>query len=445
MPATVVIGAQWGDEGKAKVIDWLVAYQPQFKTLIRYQGGCNAGHTVVKGDKTYKFHLIPSGILNPKMLCIIGPGTVILPEVLEKELKALEEEGISLANLKISERAHLTLPYHLQLDQKKEQSLGDAKIGTTGRGIGPTYEDKVSRMGLRVGDLLLPEATLKNRLECILDQKNPLLTQYYQLPKTQLEDLMAWAQQYKARLLPFICNTDQLLYESLKNDEDLLLEGAQGTMLDLDMGTYPFVTSSNPVAGGAYVGAGIPPKSIDRVIGISKCYTTRVGEGPFPTELFGEEADELRSIGHEFGTTTGRPRRCGWLDLVALKYAVQVNGLDALAITKLDILSQLKQVKVCIAYQNTQTGEITKQFPSRLDAFEHLKPVYETVEGWPDLDTTITNAQALPASLMACLKLIEAEVGVPAMIASIGADRDETVLLNSMVLNSNTMLSCAAS
>lgn len=428
MPATVVIGAQWGDEGKAKVIDWLVSQLPNLKGIVRYQGGCNAGHTVVQGGKTYKFHLIPSGILNPKMLCVIGPGTVILPEVLVKELETLKQEGLSSDNLKISERAHLSLPYHQLLDSLKETELADAKIGTTGKGIGPTYEDKVTRMGLRLGDLLLPEDVLKKRLECILMQKNPLLEKRYGQAPVSIKALVDYCNQYKVLLAPYIANTDELLWDTLDNNQQLLLEGAQGTMLDLDFGTYPFVTSSNPVASGAYVGAGLPPKSIDKIIGVTKAYTTRVGEGPFPTELLDEQGEALRQQGREFGTTTGRPRRCGWLDLVALRYAAKVNGLDALVVTKLDVLSGLDAVKVCNAYRNTQTGELIRNFPTRLDAFEAIEPVYETFMGWSSNFEQVSTIEDLPQTLRHFLDFIEAETQVPVLMASIGADREASVV-----------------
>jgi adenylosuccinate synthase len=427
--ATVVVGAQWGDEGKAKVIDWLTATRPEIKAIVRYQGGCNAGHTVVHAGKTFKFHLIPSGILDADKICIIGPGTVVMPEILEKELAMLAQDGLSSDKLYISERAHVTLPHHTLLDSLKENDFGPTnKIGTTGRGIGPTYEDKVSRVGLRMGDLFLPKADLEQRLKHILDQKNPIITSRYGLEAQELPELMAWCEKYAKAFSRFIVNTDPLLWDLMASGSRLLLEGAQGTMLDLDTGTYPYVTSSNPTAGGAYIGAGLPPKVIDEVIGITKAYATRVGEGPFPTECFEADGEAMRQIGREFGTTTGRPRRCGWLDLVALKYAARVNGLDSLAITKLDVLSTFETLKLCVGYRNTHSGELLTQYPAQLSVFQHLEPVYQTFPGWQSDLTTVRTWEALPQAARDFLEFIVAQVGVPIAMVSVGPERSETIV-----------------
>lgn len=428
MPATVVVGAQWGDEGKAKVIDWLVNQDSNLTTIVRYQGGCNAGHTVVHDGEQYKFHLIPSGILDPQKWCIIGPGTVVMPEVLEKELALLKDRGIDTGKLRISTRAHLTLPYHQQLDGLKESDFGDSKIGTTGRGIGPTYEDKAARLGLRVGDLLLSEADLKIRLEHILSQKNPILEKRYNLSPTTVESLMTWCKGFAERLGHYIEETEHRLWATLDANERLLLEGAQGTMLDLDYGTYPFVTSSSPVAGGSFIGAGIPPKSIDTAIGITKAYTTRVGEGPFPTELKDAVGDKIREEGHEFGTTTGRPRRCGWLDLVALRYACQINGFDALALTKLDVLDTFEEVGLCVAYKNTLTGEILKTFPSQTSLLDHIEPLYEMSPGWKQPLNQCRHWDELPPAAQQLIEKIEDTVKTPITLISVGPDRLETIM-----------------
>ena len=427
MPATVVVGAQWGDEGKAKVIDWLVNQDVSITTIVRYQGGCNAGHTVVHNGEQYKFHLIPSGILDSEKWCIIGPGTVIMPEILEKELLLLKERGIHYDKLRISTRAHLTLPYHQKLDSLKESDFGDAKIGTTGKGIGPTYEDKAARLGLRVGDLLLSEADLKKRLEHILGQKNPILEKRYNIDPTCVETLIAWCKVYAEKLKPFIEETEHRLWSALENNERLLLEGAQGTMLDLDYGTYPYVTSSSPVAGGAFIGAGLPPKAIDRVVGITKAYTTRVGEGPFPTELQDAIGDQIREEGHEYGTTTGRPRRCGWLDLVALRYACQINGFDELALTKLDVLDNFEVIGLCIAYRNIETHELLSTFPSQTSVLEHIEPVYEMVPGWKATLKLCKTWPDLPEAAQRFIEKIETVVKTPIRLISVGPDRLETI------------------
>ncbi|MCS6813944.1 MAG: adenylosuccinate synthase, partial [Cyanobacteria bacterium] len=347
MANVIVIGAQWGDEGKGKITDLL---SRSADVVVRYQGGVNAGHTVVVGDQTFKLHLIPSGILYPGTDCIIGSGTVIDPKALIAELDRLEALNISTANLMISETAHVTMPYHRMIDQAAEERRGHYKIGTTGRGIGPTYADKSERTGIRMLDLMNPDS-LREQLLWTIGYKNVILENLYKLPPLDPEVVIAEYQSYAERLRPYVVDSSLKIYDAIQRRRNILFEGAQGTLLDLDHGTYPYVTSSNPVAGGACVGAGVGPTMIDRVIGVAKAYTTRVGEGPFPTELHGGIGDLLCDRGAEFGTTTGRKRRCGWFDAVIGRYAVRINGMDCLAITKLDVLDELDEIKVCVAYE----------------------------------------------------------------------------------------------
>jgi adenylosuccinate synthase len=372
----VVIGAQWGDEGKGKITDLL---SKSADVVVRYQGGVNAGHTVVVKDQTFKLHLIPSGILYPKTECIIGCGTVIDPKVLLEELDQLEALGISTDNLMISETAHVTMPYHRLIDRAAEEQRGSHKIGTTGRGIGPTYADKSERTGVRVIDLM-DAALFKEQLEEAIARKNVILEKLYNLPPLDVDEVLKEYLGYADRLRPHVVDSSLKIYEAIQRKRNILFEGAQGTLLDLDHGTYPYVTSSNPVAGGACVGTGIGPTVIDRVIGVAKAYTTRVGEGPFPTESHSEAGALLCERGAEFGTTTGRQRRCGWFDAVIGRYAVRINGLDCLAITKLDVLDTLDEIKVCVAYEID--GQRCKDFPSDSRKFARCQPIYETLPGW---------------------------------------------------------------
>lgn len=442
MPTVVIVGAQWGDEGKAKIID-LLAERAHY--VVRYQGGCNAGHTVVRDGETFKFHLIPSGILYSQTACIIGPGTVIAPEVLKAELDRLEEKGIATSRLHISPRAHLTLPHHIELDGAKEDSLGEGKIGTTRRGIGPTYEDKVSRIGLRVGDLLLPEELLKHYLDVIVAQKNPVLTGAYGLEPLDVNTLLTLCEYYRGILAPFITDTDELLAQALEHEQNILLEGAQGAMLDLDHGTYPFVTSSNPTAGGACTGSGLGPKAISRVIGIAKAYTTRVGSGPFPTELFDESGAHLAKVGAEFGTTTGRARRCGWFDAVAMKYSARINGLDGLAITKLDVFDGLEELRLCTAYRNKQTGETVHTFPSHIELLAQMEPVYESFPGWSGSVREVRRFADLPTEAQTFLNRLSDTIRVPLSIISVGPERDQTILMEELLAAPVETTSCALS
>lgn len=423
MANVVVIGAQWGDEGKGKITDLL---SRSADVVVRYQGGVNAGHTVVVKDQTFKLHLIPSGILYPDTECIVGCGTVIDPKVLIEELDQLESLGVSTANLLISETAHVTMPYHRIIDQASEERRGDHKIGTTKRGIGPTYADKSERTGIRVIDLVDPD-TLRKKLRWTVEYKNVILEKLYDLPPLDpapvIEEYLAYAE----RLRPHVVDSSLRIYEAIQRKRNILFEGAQGTLLDLDHGTYPYVTSSNPVAGGACVGTGVGPTSIDRVIGVAKAYTTRVGEGPFPTELHGAMGELLCDRGAEFGTTTGRRRRCGWFDAVIGRYAVRINGLDCLAITKLDVLDELDEIQVCVAYE--VDGERCHNFPSNSLKFARCKPIYETVPGWKQSTADCRSLDDLPKQALDYLKFLAELMEVPIAIVSLGASRDQTIIV----------------
>jgi adenylosuccinate synthase len=419
----VVIGAQWGDEGKGKITDLL---SRSADLVVRYQGGVNAGHTVVVQDQTFKLHLIPSGILYPKTECIIGSGTVIDPEVLIEELDQLKALGVSTANLLISETAHVTMPYHRLIDQASEELRGSHKIGTTGRGIGPTYADKSERTGIRMLDLVDAKA-LPKILRWTIGYKNPILEKLYNVAPLDPEEVIAQYLAFGDRLRPHVVDTSLNIYDAVKNRKNILFEGAQGTLLDLDHGTYPYVTSSNPVAGGACVGAGVGPTCIDRVIGVAKAYTTRVGEGPFPTEMVDGVGEYLGDRGAEFGTTTGRKRRCGWFDAVIGRYAVRINGLDCLAITKLDVLDELPEIKVCVAYDID--GERCNHFPRGSQQFEKCKPIYETLPGWQTSTTACRSLDDLPQQALDYLRFLAELMDVPIAIVSLGASRDQTIIV----------------
>ena len=423
MANVVVIGAQWGDEGKGKITDLL---SENAHVVVRYQGGVNAGHTVVVGSQTFKLHLIPSGILYPKTQCLIASGTVIDPEVLLGELDQLKTLGVSAANLYIAETAHVTLPYHRLIDVAEEERRGDYRLGTTGRGIGPTYADKAERMGIRMIDLMHPD-DLRERLRWAVPYKNVLLEKIYNLPPLDPEVVIDKYLGYAERLRPHVADVALMLAKAIDERKNVLFEGAQGTLLDLDFGTYPYVTSSHPIAGGACVGAGVGPTSIDRVIGVSKAYTTRVGEGPFPTELHDDIGNHLGDRGAEFGTTTGRRRRCGWFDAVIGRYAVRVNGLDCLAITKLDVLDQLDEIKVCVAYQCD--GETIHHFPSDARTFARCQPIYETMPGWKTSTEECRSLDELPAAATQYLKFLAQLMQVPIAIVSLGAGRDQTIIV----------------
>jgi adenylosuccinate synthase len=419
----VVIGAQWGDEGKGKITDLL---SKSADVVVRYQGGVNAGHTVVVQDQTFKLHLIPSGILYPETECLIGGGTVIDPKALIGELDKLETLGISARNLFISETAHVTMPYHRLIDQASEERRGSNKIGTTRRGIGPTYADKSERTGIRVLDLMDLE-TLKEQLEWTINYKNVVLEKLYDLPPLDAKEVLDEYAVYAERLRPHIVDSSLHIFNAIKRRKNVLFEGAQGTLLDLDHGTYPFVTSSNPVAGGACIGSGIGPTVIDRVIGVAKAYTTRVGEGPFPTELFGDVGTHLCDRGAEFGTTTGRQRRCGWFDAVVGRYAVRINGLDCLAITKLDVLDELSEIKVCVAYE--LDGAPCVDMPGSARQFAACQPVYETLPGWQQSTANCRTLEELPKQAVDYLEFLAELMEVPIAIISLGASRDQTIIV----------------
>ncbi len=423
MANVIVIGAQWGDEGKGKITDLL---SRSADVVVRSQGGVNAGHTVVVAGQTFKLHLIPSGILYPDTECIIGSGTVIDPEVVIDEMEQLKKLGVKTDNLYISQTAHITMPYHRSIDRASEERRGNYKIGTTGRGIGPTYADKSERTGIRVLDLM-DSKLLDEKLEWTINYKNVILEKLYNLPPLDPEEVITEYLKYAEYLRPHVIDSSLKIYEAVKKKKNILFEGAQGTLLDLDHGTYPFVTSSNPIAGGACVGSGVGPTIIDRVIGVAKAYTTRVGEGPFPTELDGEVGQLLCDRGAEFGTTTGRRRRCGWFDAVIGRYAVRINGLDCLAITKLDVLDTLEEIKVCVAYEID--GETCDHFPSNASHFATCKPIYKTLPGWQQPTTECRSLEDLPQQALDYLKFLAELMEVPIAIISLGASRDQTIIV----------------
>ena len=418
-----MIGAQWGDEGKGKITDLL---SKSADIVVRYQGGVNAGHTIVVQGQTFKLHLIPSGILYPDTECIIGCGTVIDPQVLIKELDQLESFNISTRNLLISQTAHVTMPYHRLIDEASEERRGSHKIGTTGRGIGPTYADKSERIGIRVLDLMNPDA-LRDQLHWTINYKNVILEKLYNLPQIEPRQVIDQYLEYADRLRPHVVDTSLKIYDAIKRRRNILFEGAQGTLLDLDHGTYPYVTSSNPVAGGACVGTGVGPTMIDRVIGVAKAYTTRVGEGPFPTELNGKVGELLCDRGAEFGTTTGRKRRCGWFDAVIGRYAVRINGMDCLAITKLDVLDELEEIKVCVAYEID--GQRCENFPSSSRRLAAMRPIYKTLRGWQQSTDHCRSLEDLPRQALDYLKFLAELMEVPIAIVSLGPSRDQTIIV----------------
>ncbi len=420
----VVLGTQWGDEGKGKVVDLLTEHA---SAVVRFQGGHNAGHTlVINGEKTV-LHLIPSGILRAGVECLIGNGVVVSPEALLKEIEMLEARGVpARERLKISEACQLILPYHIALDMAREQARGAKAIGTTGRGIGPAYEDKISRRGLRIGDLLQPEQ-FKAKLAEILSYHNFTLKEYFKAPTVDLETVYTQAMQMAEVLKPMIADIPQRLTELRKAGKDVMLEGAQGTMLDIDHGTYPYVTSSSTTAGGACTGSGIGPRHLDYILGITKAYTTRVGSGPFPTELFDEVGKHLAKQGNEFGSTTGRPRRCGWFDAVALRRAMHINSISGLCITKLDVLDGLDTVKLCTGY--SLDGNLIDVPPVDTDAFARCEPVYEAMPGWTESTFGITKFDDLPANAKAYLTRLAELVETPVDLISTGPDREQTIIL----------------
>jgi len=415
----VVVGTQWGDEGKGKVTDYLAA---KADIVVRYQGGNNAGHTVVVGEEVFRLHLIPSGILYPDKICVIGNGVVIDPAVLLQELDALAARGVPTARLVISERAHVILPYHRYLDELEEDRKGAGKIGTTRRGIGPAYVDKVGRVGIRMVDLLDPEV-LRQKIRQNLEDKNRLFTRVFGAAPLDAEAVIRDYEHYAGRLAPLATDVSLLLNEAIEQGKNILFEGAQGTLLDVDHGTYPYVTSSNPTAAAAALGAGIGPTKIDRVVGVVKAYTTRVGEGPFPTELQGEMGDQIRERGGEYGTTTGRPRRCGWLDAAIVRYAARINGLDYLAVTKLDVLTGLDVVRICRAYR--YRGQLLTDFPASLGVLAEVEPVYDELPGWKQDISGVRRYEDLPPQAKDYLERITELTGVPVALVGVGTRRSQ--------------------
>lgn len=427
MPATIIIGTQWGDEGKGKVTDWLAG---DMDMVVRYQGGHNAGHTVIADGHELKLHLLPSGVLYPHITSVIGNGLVIDPSALIKELDQLANAGVAEPNLVISTNAHLIMPYHRVLDQAAEVKLGKAKIGTTGLGIGPAYTDKAARVGLRMQDLL-DMKIFREKLDVALGFKNQIITKIYDLEPLDLDEIVDEYSLYAERLKGIIGDTVRIINEALANGKNVLLEGAQGMMLDLDHGTYPFVTSSSPIAGGACIGAGVSPTRIKRLIGITKAYTTRVGAGPFPTEQENEIGETMRSVGGEYGTTTGRSRRCGWFDGVILKYSATINGLTEIALTKLDVLSGFEKIKICVGYEHE--GKIYDHMPCHQTVFHKCTPVYEEMEGWQTDISGIDSYEKLPEATRAYIKRLEEIIGTPITMISVGPDRAQTILRYDLV------------
>jgi adenylosuccinate synthase len=422
VPGLVVVGAQWGDEGKGKITDLLAE---QADVVIRYQGGNNAGHTIVRGDEVYKFHLIPSGILYPGKWCLIGNGVVVDPKVLAEEIVGLHGRGIDTSGLRVSANAHVIMPYHLMLDHAGEARLGKQQIGTTRRGIGPCYEDKAARLGIRIQDLL-DEKILRKKIYTALQNKGQALRPFAKDPALDLHTMTDEYHTLGQKLARYIADTPPLVWEALDNGRTVVFEGAQGAMLDLDHGTYPFVTSSNPVAGAACVGAGVGPKQIDDVWGIAKAYTTRVGAGPFPSELDNEVGDLIRERGGEYGTTTGRPRRCGWLDLVALKYAVRVNGLTALVITKLDALTGLDEVGVAVSYRGPEEV-VFEHFPYHQTMVHKARAEYRMMPGWEEDIGAVRTLEELPANARSYLDFVSDFLGIPIALVGVGPARDQII------------------
>ena len=427
MPAITLVGAQWGDEGKGKATD-LVGDQVDY--VVRYQGGNNAGHTVVIGDQKYALHLLPSGILSPNVIPVIANGVVIDPGVLLEELEGLNKRGVDTSRLLISANAHLIMPYHRALDKVSERFLGKGKIGTTGRGIGPTYADKVSRQGVRVQDMFDPKI-LRKKIELALNDKNQMLTKVYNRRSLDIEPIFEEYLGYAEVLRPYVADTSLILNKALDEGKTVYLEGSQGTLLDIDHGTYPFVTSSSPTAGGAAAGAGLGPTRITKVVGILKAYTTRVGSGPFPTELLDEDGEWLRTHGGEYGVTTGRDRRCGWFDAPIARYATRINGITDFFLTKLDVLTGRERIPVCVGYDID--GIRHHEIPMTQTEFHHAVPVYEYLDGWSEDITGARKFEELPKNAQAYVRTLEEMVGAPISAIGVGPGRDQTLQLRSLV------------
>ena len=423
MSAVVITGTQWGDEGKGKIVDYLAS---RADTVVRFQGGSNAGHTVAVNGEEYKLRLLPSGILYKGTNCVIANGVVVDPQCLLEEISAMNERGIDTSNIKLSNRAHVVMPYHKIFDELGEKAKGANKIGTTGRGIGPCYIDKDDRIGIRICDLIDREefaAKLKN----ILEQKNFILQKVYDHAPLNYEEILSEYQTYAEKISPYVCDTISLLNEEIDAGKKILFEGAQATMLDIDYGTYPYVTASHPISGGVGVGAGIAPKKIDKVVGVVKAYCTRVGEGPFPTEQLNSIGEKLREAGHEFGTVTGRPRRTGWLDSCVVKYAGQLSGIDYMAVTRLDILDSFDEIKMCVAYEID--GKILNEIPASLKILAKVKPIYENFAGWKTDISKIRNYDELPENAKKYLERMAEVTKIKLGMVSVGPNRDQTIVL----------------
>jgi len=424
--SVVVVGTQWGDEGKGKITDFL---SENAEVIARYQGGDNAGHTIQFDGETYKLHLIPSGIFYKDKISVIGNGVVVNPKALIKELAYLNERGITTDNLRISDRAHVILPYHIQLDQLQEDSKGDQKIGTTIKGIGPAYMDKAARIGIRMADLL-DKDIFEERLRINLEEKNRSFVKMYDSTAIEFEDIFEEYYQYGQEIKQYVCDTSVVLNDALDDGKRVLFEGAQGVMLDIDQGTYPFVTSSNPVAGGVTIGSGVGPSKIDKVVGVCKAYTSRVGDGPFPTELFDEVGQQIRDIGREYGTTTGRPRRIGWFDTVVMRHSKRVSGITNLSLNSIDVLSGLETVKICTAYE--RNGEEILYYPASLKELAECTPIYEELPGWSEDITACRTLAELPENARNYVHRISELVGVRISTFSVGPDREQTNILESV-------------
>jgi len=426
MSSVVVVGTQWGDEGKGKITDFL---SQNAEVVARYQGGNNAGHTIVFDNVTYKLHLIPSGVFFPDKVCVLGNGMVINPKAFVEEVKYLHDKGVSTNNLKISNRAHVILPYHIQLDILQEDEKGALKIGTTKKGIGPAYMDKAARSGIRIADLLDKES-FEEKLKQNLQEKNRLFEKVYEVDPMTFEEIFEEYYEYGQQMKKYVCDTSVILNDALDNGKRVLFEGAQGVMLDIDQGTYPFVTSSNPVAGGVTIGSGVGPSKISNVVGVSKAYTTRVGDGPFATELKDEIGDKIREVGREYGTTTGRPRRVGWFDSVVVRHARRVSGITDLSLNSLDVLTGIETLKICVAYK--YNGNVIDEFPANLNILAECEPVYEELPGWTEDITGVRSLHELPANARHYLERVAQLTEIPLSIFSVGPDRNQTNVVRSV-------------
>ena len=428
MGAYALIGAQWGDEGKGKVVDYLAS---KAQWVARYAGGNNAGHTVMNHGGTFSLHLVPSGIFQSDVSCVIGNGVVVNPEVLLEEIKGLSERGVDVSRIYLSERAHLIMPYHIQIDALEEKARGRDSLGTTGTGVGPAYVDKASRTGIRAGDLLYLEDELLPRLKRVVEDKSRILTKLYDQPPLSLQEILEQCARWREGLKDMLRPTSFLMQQAIERGDTIIMEGAQGTLLDLDHGTYPYVTSSSASVGGAAAGLGIHPRSISGVIGVFKAYCTRVGSGPFPTEMLDERADELRERAWEYGTTTGRARRIGWFDAVAARYSQHINGFSSLVLTRLDVLDGFPSVKICVGYE--VDGELLGYFPSGATQLARCKPVYEEMPGWSDPTEGATRMDQLPAEAAAYVARLQELIGCEFHLISTGPHRDETIMLREMI------------